>query len=286
MRTSTERMISRQMTRHGLPRTGTSFPAPISSRGSIRAWFWTTTHSPGEASSTGTGHLMPSRSTTSTTLLCARRRHQRRRRRDWRRSGALTGGAVYGHRRQTLARPFHQPGARHRPDGVQGRRRLDLPPVGERRPLHRAAERRHEVVQGATAEGDDIRRAFVRRRAVRLEHGGKYLLLYSRCGARCFDSLDYAVGDALRGPYAYRGTIIAHGKQGTRMAAFSNSTASGTSPTTTCRRRPITARRSWNSFTTPTAATSPRCIRRITASVAMTAASRLKPKTISTSRPA
>ena len=45
-------------------------------------------------------------------------------------------------------------------------------------------------------------------------HGGKYYLLYSRCGGRCFDSLDYAVGDSIRGPYTYRGTIVAHGKRG------------------------------------------------------------------------
>jgi hypothetical protein len=45
-------------------------------------------------------------------------------------------------------------------------------------------------------------------------HGGKYYLLYSRCGARCADSLDYAVGDSIRGPYTYRGTVVAHGKQG------------------------------------------------------------------------
>ena len=45
-------------------------------------------------------------------------------------------------------------------------------------------------------------------------HGGKYYLLYSRCGSRCSDSLDYAVGDSIRGPYAYRGTIVAHGKRG------------------------------------------------------------------------
>src|SRR4029079_5105865 len=44
--------------------------------------------------------------------------------------------------------------------------------------------------------------------------GGRYYLLYSRCGARCADSLDYAVGDSIRGPYAYRGTIVAHGKHG------------------------------------------------------------------------
>lgn len=44
--------------------------------------------------------------------------------------------------------------------------------------------------------------------------GGKYYLLYSRCGARCSDSLDYAVGDSIQGPYTYRGTIVAHGKQG------------------------------------------------------------------------
>jgi beta-xylosidase len=45
-------------------------------------------------------------------------------------------------------------------------------------------------------------------------HGGKYYLLYSRCGTRCSDSLDYAVGDSIRGPYTYRGTIVAHGKRG------------------------------------------------------------------------
>ena len=45
-------------------------------------------------------------------------------------------------------------------------------------------------------------------------HGGKYYLLYSRCGAGCADSLDYAVGNSIRGPYTYRGTIVAHGKRG------------------------------------------------------------------------
>ena len=45
-------------------------------------------------------------------------------------------------------------------------------------------------------------------------HGGKYYLLYSRCGSRCSDSLDYAVGDSILGPYVYRGTIVAHGKRG------------------------------------------------------------------------
>ena len=45
-------------------------------------------------------------------------------------------------------------------------------------------------------------------------HGGKYYLLYSRCGSRCSDSIDYAVGTSIRGPYTYRGTIVAHGKHG------------------------------------------------------------------------
>jgi arabinoxylan arabinofuranohydrolase len=45
-------------------------------------------------------------------------------------------------------------------------------------------------------------------------HDGKYYLLYSRCGASCSDSLDYAVGTSIRGPYTYRGTIVAHGKHG------------------------------------------------------------------------
>jgi hypothetical protein len=45
-------------------------------------------------------------------------------------------------------------------------------------------------------------------------HGGMYYLLYSRCGSTCSDSLDYAVGASIRGPYTYRGTIVAHGKPG------------------------------------------------------------------------
>jgi len=45
-------------------------------------------------------------------------------------------------------------------------------------------------------------------------HGGNYYLLYSRCGTTCSDSLDYAVGTSIRGPYTYRGTIVAHGKHG------------------------------------------------------------------------
>jgi hypothetical protein len=44
--------------------------------------------------------------------------------------------------------------------------------------------------------------------------GGKYYLLYSRCGAGCRDSLDYGISDSVNGPYTYRGTIVAHGKQG------------------------------------------------------------------------
>lgn len=45
-------------------------------------------------------------------------------------------------------------------------------------------------------------------------YGGKYYLLYSRCGASCNDSLDYGVGTSIGGPYTYRGTIVAHGKSG------------------------------------------------------------------------
>lgn len=45
-------------------------------------------------------------------------------------------------------------------------------------------------------------------------HAGKYYLLYSRCGSPCNDSLDYAVGTSIGGPYTYRGTIVAHGKRG------------------------------------------------------------------------
>ena len=50
---------------------------------------------------------------------------------------------------------------------------------------------------------------------------GKYYLLYSRCGAHCSDSLDYAVGDSIQGPYTYRGTIVAHGKQGNEHGSVS-----------------------------------------------------------------
>jgi len=45
-------------------------------------------------------------------------------------------------------------------------------------------------------------------------YGGRYYLLYSRCGSSCNDSLDYAVGSSIGGPYTYRGTIVAHGKSG------------------------------------------------------------------------
>ena len=46
------------------------------------------------------------------------------------------------------------------------------------------------------------------------KRSGKYYLLYSRCGARCRDSLDYAIADSIGGPYTYGGQIVAHGKQG------------------------------------------------------------------------
>ena len=45
-------------------------------------------------------------------------------------------------------------------------------------------------------------------------YGGKYYLLYSRCGSTCKDSLDYGVATSIRGPYTYKGTIISHGKKG------------------------------------------------------------------------
>lgn len=45
-------------------------------------------------------------------------------------------------------------------------------------------------------------------------YGGKYYLLYSRCGSTCNDSLDYGIATSIRGPYTYKGTIIAHGKKG------------------------------------------------------------------------
>jgi arabinoxylan arabinofuranohydrolase len=45
-------------------------------------------------------------------------------------------------------------------------------------------------------------------------YGGKYYLLYSRCGSTCSDTLDYGVADSIKGPYTYKGTIIGHCKSG------------------------------------------------------------------------
>jgi len=45
-------------------------------------------------------------------------------------------------------------------------------------------------------------------------YGGRYYLLYSRCGSTCSDTLDYAVASSVWGPYTYEGTIIGHCKAG------------------------------------------------------------------------
>lgn len=46
------------------------------------------------------------------------------------------------------------------------------------------------------------------------KRNGTYYLLYSQGGGSASDRLDYATSERVKGPYRYRGTIIAHGKKG------------------------------------------------------------------------